>query len=108
MDRVETFLSRLREAQPEFMDYRFRHGGCYQLFLILQCIWPDAKPWYAWSEGHIYTKIGPWWYDIRGKHVRVSDPIAFEPYQKRTGHRWLRAPDHHIEAIKDIIANKGW
>lgn len=89
-DRVERVLARLRESAPVAMDELFRNGACYQLYLMLREIWPEAEPWYAWKEGHVYTRIGGAWYDIRGKHVSVHDDVAFARLDPRTrAHRWL-------------------
>lgn len=91
MTKVERFIARLRESSPWMVEL-FTHGGCWQFYLILRAVWPNAEPWYAWDAGHVYSKIGSVWYDIRGKHVAVSDAVAFtriDGAMAARAHRWL-------------------
>lgn len=47
-------------------EWLFQHGCCYELFRILKDRWPEAELWYVDNPGHVYTKIGERFYDIRG------------------------------------------
>lgn len=71
-DPVERFIALIREIDPRYMTDLFQQGACYHLFLILRDRWPDAEPWYAPYEGHVYTRIAGRWYDIRGRKRRPS------------------------------------
>lgn len=92
-DEIEKFLARLRDAHPSISEI-FKNGGCFELFRILRVLYPTAEAWYAWHGGHVYTKIGKYWYDIDGKHVKVIDKIAFEimadPGQMHRAFKWKR------------------
>jgi len=100
---IERFLARLRDVHP-IMLYIYQRGGCYELFLMLREIWPEAEAWYAEAEGHIYTKIGNHWYDIRGQHVAVKDKIHFGPLEVHRQHgafSWKKTihVDHYIDGL---------
>ena len=118
---IELFLSRLRAAHPD-METLFLHGSCYELFNVMRVMWPKAEPWYVVEEGHVYVKVGPWFYDIRGKHRRLPPGKAvnlLQPYSSDRPHRWskrhlhrLRLPPETVEgeppmstqpAVKDCI-----
>lgn len=70
----EALIARLRGAHPD-MEWIFMRGSCFELYEILRVVWPEAEPWYSQIEGHVFVKIGPWWYDIRGRH-RKAPPDA--------------------------------
>lgn len=40
-------------------------GGCYNLFVILRTVFPEAVPYY--DKDHIITRIGNRYYDITGQ-----------------------------------------
>lgn len=52
---------------------------------MLRELFPDAEIWYCYSEGHVYTKIGKFWYDIRGVKFKVPDTC--QPLDHRNSHR---------------------
>lgn len=101
----ESFIAILRASDPVFMLDLFKNGGCWHLFTILRAVWPEAEPWLAWEQGHVYTKIGPAWYDIEGKHIAVDDGIAFtrmDLQKARKAARWLRTRlDKHVGRLCD-------
>lgn len=45
----------------------YTNGSCYQFYLILKGIYPDAEPYYDDLVGHVYTKIEDKFYDIYGE-----------------------------------------
>ena len=67
-NQVEKFLARLKDSHPD-MELIYTRGGCYQLYLILRVMWPQAIPWYDYHEGHVYTEINGCYYDINGKKL---------------------------------------
>jgi hypothetical protein len=90
LKQVERFLKALRETHPDF-DFIFRHGACYQLYLMLKSLRPDAELWYQHNPGHVWTKIDGAWFDIRGKRTRKPSK-AERITAKRLGRpeRWKR------------------
>lgn len=86
------FIAKLRASDPTFMVNLFENGGCYHLFLLLRMIWPDAEPWYAFGQGHVYAKIGSAFYDINGR-AKPADTMLAERMtvsQQREGSAFLR------------------
>ncbi len=65
----------------------FVQGSCYQLFLILRSLFPQAKCLYDFKNAHVYTDIDGVIYDIRGEFK--GDTGVFEPMGKRM-HRQAR------------------
>lgn len=100
-DEIEKFLARLRDAHPSMPDI-FKYGGCFELFRILRVLYPNAEAWYAWQQGHVYTKIGEYWYDIDGKHVKIIDKIAFkrmdDPGQVHRAFKWKKSFNKFVDA----------
>jgi hypothetical protein len=72
MATPEIVIKSIRAATGET---RWLNGDCYKLFEILQLIWPEAEPYYAPVEGHIYTEIDEVLYDIRGEVRRNPSPL---------------------------------
>lgn len=48
-------------------DYIYKNGSCYQLFKILESVFPDAKPFYSDEDDHVVTKINGKYYNWIGK-----------------------------------------
>lgn len=69
--QIRLFLLRLRTTHPDFV-FMFTHGACYHLHRILCSIWPEAELWHQPEPGHVFSKIGDYWYDIRGR--RIAQP----------------------------------
>lgn len=86
--KVVALITTIRNSHPD-MEELYLFGQCYNFFLILRSQFPEAIPYYDTMEGHVYTKIGKYWYDIRGVHYRVSDYC--QELEHRRGdkpHRW--------------------
>jgi hypothetical protein len=64
-DPVLKFVGLLADTSPDF-EHIYTRGACYHLHVILKHIWPAAELWYQPDPGHVWTKIGDVWYDIRG------------------------------------------
>lgn len=84
----ETIIRLLNESVP-FAESTFTRGGCFHLYLMLLEVFPEAEPYYSFVEGHVYTKIGVGFYDIKGKH-RNPDviPMKSEPNLLKLAYRW--------------------
>lgn len=56
----------------------YTNGGCFQFYLILRSVFPDAKPYY--DSNHIITRIGDRYYDITGRILNVDNfyPLTIE------------------------------
>ena len=52
----------------------YTEGSCYHFYLILKCIYPDAKAYD--SVGHILTKIDNKYYDITGEVIPDMDSVV--------------------------------
>lgn len=77
--------------------WHYTNGMCYKLFLMLRQVYPDAEPWYDHVVGHVYTRIGEHWYDIRGEHRNRTD---LRPLDHRSGHK-----PHRWKGVSSIGPN---
>ena len=85
------FLAILRDSVPDAVPL-YTQGGCWQLFVLLRTVWPQATPWYNHVDGHVITEIDGHFYDIRGRvHDHIATPMADEPGLIRQAHRWRYA-----------------
>lgn len=72
MESLLNLIKAIRDSHPD-MVYLYTQGQCYNFYKILKAVYPNAEAWYAQVEGHVYTKIGSLWYDIRGEHTQVPE-----------------------------------
>lgn len=88
MNKVVRFLNAIRRSHPDMVEL-YTQGQCYNFHLILREVFPDAVAWYDPVEGHVYSKIGDCWYDIRGRHFKL-DPRAsiLDHRMSDKPHRW--------------------
>jgi hypothetical protein len=54
-------------------DVMFTQGKCYQLYLMLADLYPNAIAWYEPVDGHVFTQIGDKFYDINGEHESLPE-----------------------------------
>lgn len=66
----------------------YTQGNCYGFARLLQHQYPHAVIWYDRVEGHIYTRIGGTWYDIRGAHYQRLGKRPLDPREGHPPHRW--------------------
>lgn len=88
IDPVERFLAVLRGTHPDFVRI-YTQGGCFQLFVALRTVWPQARPWS--DLNHVWTEIDGRFYDIEGRHLVL--PAHVTPMDARVAaraHRWHR------------------
>jgi hypothetical protein len=88
--RVMRFIATVRGPNTLTTEL-YTNGQCYQFFLILRTVFPEAEAWYDYHEGHVYSKIGRYWYDIRG--VRFKPTVTMESMssmfrRQDKPHRW--------------------
>jgi hypothetical protein len=80
-NEIEKVITSIRNSAPNTVK-TYTQGCCYGFFEILRTIFgQDVEAWYDTKEGHIYSKIGKYWYDITGIHYKVSKeckPLNFK------------------------------
>lgn len=54
-------------------DVMFTQGKCYQLYLMLSDLYPQAIAWYDPVVGHVFTEIDGKYYDINGEHESLPE-----------------------------------
>ena len=87
MNGVEKFLAAMRAVPVN--EGLYMDGQCYNLFRILRTLFPEAKPYYSPEEGHVYTRIGNGYYDIRGRHYRLPADLELLDHDcQDKPHRW--------------------
>lgn len=81
-------LYTMTNEERENTIWHFTNGLCYKLFLLLRRSFPEAEPWYDPVVGHVYTRIGPRWYDIRGERRERGNLIPLDHRRGHKPHRW--------------------
>jgi len=80
-DKVLCIINTIRNSFPDAVEI-YTRGGCYQFYLILQSIFPEAKAYY--DSDHIITKIGETYYDITGR-VKKENHLEVNTYYDHIG-----------------------
>lgn len=102
---VEKFIRLLADSVPD-ADRVYREGNCFKLFLLLRHVWPNAEAWYDQVEGHVYTKIGKSWYDIRGCLPEAAKK-GLELYAEHTEDAQAHPGKHpNIDRLIALVAEK--
>ncbi len=89
-DKILVFVNTLKNTHPDFGIF-FTMGHCFDLFRLIRAIEPSAVPYYAINPGHVYTKVGNFWYDINGKYDKCPNDgreMTKENWPKHSPHRW--------------------
>lgn len=97
MNDVEILCETIRDSFPG-SHFIYTLGGCWEFFKILKRVYPEAKPYYDNSRGHVYTLIGESVYDIMGKRLRGLEGL--QPCSQRLmsqAHRWKARNFRHLE-----------
>ena len=63
--KIIDFIRELRQANP-VMEEIFMEGSCLNLHYMIKALYPEAKSYYNQVEGHVITKLGERYYDVRG------------------------------------------
>lgn len=87
------FIRSLRESFNG-SEIVYTQGSCYQLYLILKGLYPEAEAYYDDIEGHVYTKIGDKLYDIYGEltneiTLSIIKPLKDIPRAYLSAPSWL-------------------
>lgn len=67
-----TLLTAMRKNIKQ-ADVMFTNGKCFQLYLMLADLYPQAVAWYDAVDGHVMTQIDGKFYDINGEYESISD-----------------------------------
>ena len=71
-------VNSLRETD-NYIESIFTKGGCYQFYLFLKNIYPDAIPFIHKNKDHIVSKIEDKLFDITGI---IEDKKEYSPLKK--------------------------
>jgi hypothetical protein len=96
---IEKVITTIRNSHKD-IENLYLNGQCYNFYLILRSIFgPKVECWYDYEAGHIYSKIGKYWYDIKGKHLKVGDYC--EPFNHKDcydkPHRWGKRDNRRLK-----------
>lgn len=74
-------LNLLKQLKDSFPDAQkvYTEGSCFRLYLILNTIFPNCKPYYSEIDGHWITKIGNDYFDINGQ--LNEEYVEFKKYE---------------------------
>lgn len=72
-------IEAIRNSHPD-MQKLYMEGQCYNFHLIIKSLFPEAECYYNQIEGHILTRLGGEYYDIRGMMEEL--PEGYEPFDK--------------------------
>lgn len=87
---IDRFISALRDSHPAMVDI-FKNGSCYQLFLIIRTVYPNAAAWHDPVAGHVYVEVNGQFYDIDGRVYQLpprAHKFTRETWPKHAPHRW--------------------
>lgn len=99
MDKIESIIHAITNSHMDMEDL-YMNGQCYNFFLVLKSIYPEAEAWYDHIEGHVYSKIGKYWYDIRGVHYYVKESCKPLNHYDLKPHRWGNRDRRRLKEIK--------
>lgn len=97
---MEKIIKAIRESFDEAEEV-YTEGACFQFYLILKSICPYAEPWYDCHVGHVYTKVGDKYYDVKGQ---LKDDTILKRVvnllEEDWHHIYKEAPDWRFEDFK--------
>lgn len=73
-NKVERLINAIRRSNPD-SEYVYTRGLCFEFFLILRSMFPEANAYYSQEEGHVWTEIDGKFYDIYGMHFELPKDI---------------------------------
>lgn len=111
-EKVLALITSIRESHVDSV-YLYTQGQCYAFHKILRAAFGGTvEPWYDSVEGHVYSKIGEFWYDIRREWPVVSEycrPIVEcgssdqpDNWGKRDTRRLIDLARPSLEEAKDL------
>lgn len=102
-DEVLEFIGLIRDSAPRVQTQIFSAGGCYQFYLILKRVFPEAVPYS--DLNHVVSRIGERYYDINGdvteevKRGRFTE-MTGEPYW---GKRYFLTDEFHLMPMPERV-----
>lgn len=89
-------------------EFIYTNGSCYQFYLILKSIVPEAQAYY--DSSHVITRIGDKFYDITGE-VYCTDHLLVDKHYDHDDLRRLKFKIHifnhqTIEKMKKTTTKK--
>lgn len=82
---VLTFISLIRESNKD-SQFLYTNGQCYNFARILRFVFKDSHEfYYDYINGHVYSKIGNFYYDINGLYK--SSTKNFEKLNHKKSHK---------------------
>lgn len=81
----------------------YTRGGCWEFYLILKAVFPNAEPFYDHMDGHVYTKIDGAFYDIHGHlQKKISlEPMLNDQRLMKQVHRWMPRSNFRVVRMMD-------
>lgn len=73
---VLDFIALIRNSAPDLQAKIFSEGACYQFYLILKAMYPQAVPYH--DMNHVITMIDGRFYDITGEVKRGNHELMEE------------------------------
>lgn len=88
---IISVITAIRNSNPKSI-HHYTRGYCFDFHMILRSIFGNnnVEIWYDYIEGHVYTKIGKYWYDIRGIWYKVNKTCIKYIPEGDLPHRWSR------------------
>lgn len=82
MNNIESFINTINNS---FIgsEVVYMRGSCYQFYLILQQVFPQAIPWYSEDHDHIVTCIDGVLYDITGAVIVDNSFTELKNFDER-------------------------
>lgn len=77
----------------------FTKGGCFNFFLILRAVYPEAEAWY--DRDHVVTKIDNKFYDINGVIKNTEKYLKFTQYFDKKGTSKLALEFQNLDKWKE-------
>jgi hypothetical protein len=94
----------LRKTDP-YIQNIFSLGGCYQFYLFLKAIFPDAKPYMHYRKNHVITEIDNRFYDIDGEILGMVDIEVSKIDAKNETYLPFTKEDHKIAKTWSFAGN---
>ncbi len=81
------FIKTMRESDG-YIRHIYTQGGCYQFYLILKAIYPQAAPYTNAEKTHVATKLFGKLFDIDGRVENEADYSPLQPEDLNRCESW--------------------
>ena len=93
---VLEFISLIRESNKDAC-YLYKNGQCYNFAKILRYIFPNHEFYYDYINGHVYSKINGFFYDIDGLYKGpISNFEKLDHKRRHKPHRWHKREGKNV------------